>query len=42
VDQDSTEAWLRWLSYNQFTQMEIETGIAWNLLQENYANTIKP
>jgi hypothetical protein len=36
LDLDRTEAWLRWLSYNQFTQLEIETGIAWNILKENY------
>lgn len=39
VDSGSTEAWLRWLSYNQFTQMEIKTGIAWHILQENYERT---
>lgn len=36
VDLDHTESWLRWLSYNQFTQTEIETGVAWKILQENY------
>jgi len=39
VDTDCTEAWLRWLSYNQFTKMEIESGLAWRILQENYERT---
>lgn len=38
VDTDLVEAWLRWLSYNQFTQLEIKTGQAWEILQENYAS----
>jgi len=32
------EAWLRWLSYNQFSQQEVESGLAWRILQENYAS----
>lgn len=36
VDTDRVESWLRWLSYNQFTQHEINSGLAWNILQENY------
>lgn len=36
VDVDLVESWLRWLSYNQFTQLEIESGVAWDILQKNY------
>lgn len=36
VSTDRTEAWLRWLSYNQFTQLEIKSGAAWDILQKNY------
>lgn len=36
VSADLTEAWLRWLSYNQFTQLEIKSGVAWDILQKNY------
>jgi hypothetical protein len=32
------EAWLRWLSYNQFSNPEVESGLAWRILQENYAS----
>jgi hypothetical protein len=32
------EAWLRWLSYNQFSIQEVESGLAWRILQENYAS----
>ena len=39
LDTDQTEAWLRWLSYNQFSLLETETGMAWRILQENYAST---
>lgn len=36
VDKDLTESWLRWLSYNQFSKLEIESGVAWQILQQNY------
>lgn len=36
VDLELQEMWLRWLSYNQFSNPEIESGIAWHILQENY------
>jgi len=39
LDTDQTEAWLRWLSYNQFSNSESESGTAWRMLQENYAST---
>lgn len=39
---DLVEMWLRWLSYNQFSNPETEMGISWKILQENYANIIKP
>lgn len=39
LDTDQTEAWLRWLSYNQFSNSESESGTAWRILQENYAST---
>lgn len=38
LDQDQVEKLLRWLSYNQFTIPEMRKGIAWRILQENYAN----
>jgi len=38
VDEDLTETWLRWLSYNQFSMNEVAAGKAWNILQENYAS----
>lgn len=38
LDADSTENLLRWLSYNQFTLAEMRKGIAWRILQENYAS----
>ena len=38
LDTDQTEAWLRWLSYNQFSNSESESGTAWRILQENYAS----
>lgn len=34
---DRVEELLRWLSYNQFTLAEMRNGIAWQILQENYA-----
>lgn len=37
-DSHQIELWLRWLSYNQFTQPEVESGVAWNILQQNYAS----
>jgi hypothetical protein len=37
IDTELTESWLRWLSYNQFTNQETESGLAWSILQENYA-----
>jgi hypothetical protein len=36
LDQDLVEMWLRWLSYNQFSNPEVESKLAWNILQENY------
>lgn len=39
VNAELTEAWLRWLSYNQFSKSEIESGHAWRILQENEAAT---
>ena len=30
------EAWLNWLAYNQFTEQEIATGFAYNILQDMY------
>jgi len=38
LDADLTEMWLRWLSYNQFSLPETESGLAWRILQENYAS----
>lgn len=38
VGTEQTEAWLRWLSYNQFSLQEAESGVAWRILQENYAS----
>jgi hypothetical protein len=38
LDTDLTESWLRWLSYNQFSNPEVESGLAWRILQENYAS----
>jgi hypothetical protein len=38
LDADLTETWLRWLSYNQFSLPETESGLAWRILQENYAS----
>jgi hypothetical protein len=38
LDTDLTELWLRWLSYNQFSNPEVESGLAWRILQENYAS----
>lgn len=38
VEFELNEAWMRWLSYNQFSQPEIESGLAWQILQENYAS----
>lgn len=38
LDTDVTEAWLRWLSYNQFSNQEVDSGLAWRILQENYAS----
>jgi hypothetical protein len=38
INADQTEAWLRWLSYNQFSNPEVESGLAWRILQENYAS----
>lgn len=36
LDADQIEMWLRWLSYNQFSNPEVESKLAWNILQENY------
>lgn len=36
IGSDKTEMWLRWLSYNQFTLGETESGLAWRILQQNY------
>lgn len=36
TDSDLVESWLRWLSYNQFSNPEIESGQAWQILQKNY------
>lgn len=38
LDPELTESWLRWLSYNQFSNPEVESGLAWRILQENYAS----
>jgi hypothetical protein len=38
VEPDLVESWLRWLSYNQFSNPEVESGLAWRILQENYAS----
>ena len=38
VGTELNEAWMRWLSYNQFSQQEIVSGLAWRILQENYAS----
>ena len=38
IDPDLAESWLRWLSYNQFSNQEVESGLAWRILQENYAS----
>lgn len=38
LNADLTETWLRWLSYNQFSLPETESGLAWRILQENYAS----
>lgn len=38
ISSEQTEMWLRWLSYNQFSQPEVESGAAWRILQENYAS----
>jgi len=38
IDTEVQEMWLRWLSYNQFSNPEAESGIAWRILQENYAS----
>jgi hypothetical protein len=35
---DQREAWLRHLSYSQFTFDEMSDGTAWHILQENYAS----
>ena len=36
IDPELVESWLRWLSYNQFSNSEVESGLAWRILQENY------
>lgn len=36
LDQHQVEMWLRWLSYNQFNQQEVENLTAWKILQQNY------
>jgi hypothetical protein len=36
IDPDQIEMWLRWLSYNQFSISETESGLAWRILQQNY------
>lgn len=36
LNADQVEMWLRWLSYNQFSNPEVESKLAWNILQENY------
>lgn len=36
IGKELTEAWLRWLSYNQFSNPEVESGLAWRILQQNY------
>jgi hypothetical protein len=41
LDPDHVEAWLRWLSYNQFSIAEVENLTAWNILQQNYECTNK-
>lgn len=38
INNEVAEAWLRWLSYNQFSNPEVESGLAWRILQENYAS----
>lgn len=38
IDSELAESWLRWLSYNQFSNPEVESGLAWRILQENYAS----
>ncbi len=38
IDSELQEMWLRWLSYNQFSLPETESGLAWRILQENYAS----
>lgn len=38
ISEDLAESWLRWLSYNQFSIAEVESGLAWRILQENYAS----
>lgn len=38
ISEDQSEVWLRWLSYNQFSIPETESGVAWRTLQENYAS----
>lgn len=38
IDPELAESWLRWLSYNQFSNQEVESGLAWRILQENYAS----
>jgi hypothetical protein len=35
---DERDAWLRHLSYSQFTFDEMSNGTAWRILQENYAS----
>lgn len=36
LESDLVESWLRWLSYNQFSNPEVESGLAWRILQQNY------
>lgn len=36
LDADQVEMWLRWLSYNQFSNPEVESRLAWDILQKNY------
>lgn len=36
LDSNQVEMLLRWLSYNQFTLLEMRRGLAWRWLQENY------
>jgi len=38
IDSELQEMWLRWLGYNQFSLPETESGLAWRILQENYAS----